>query len=151
MPQPNNMAPGTVNLPIQTSGVVAGFATNTASAPAATGVACVTDAVNGGTSTPENYEMAPYTVTDGTHLQLTMLKPHAAGAMVAMGGLCGYGVEQTVDSGAGFGRCFRLPARRMRRRCMWHRGDVHLWGGRDDERVPELSYDFTPWCEVTTW
>ncbi len=105
-PQANNIAPGTVNMPIQTSGVLAGFATNTTSAPATTGVACVADAVNGGTSTPENYEMAPYTVTDGTHLQLTMLKPHAPGAIVAIGGLCGYGVEQTIDSGGGIRQVF---------------------------------------------
>ncbi len=105
-PQASNIAPGTVNMPIQTSGVLAGFATNTTSAPATTGVACVADAVYGGTSTPENYEMAPYTVTDGTHLQLTMLKPHAAGAIVAIGGLCGYGVEQTIDSGGGIRQVF---------------------------------------------
>ncbi len=106
LPQATNMAPGTVNLPIQTSGVVAGFATNTALAPAATGIACVADAISGNTVTPENYEMAPYTVTDGTHLQLTMLKPHANGAIVAIGGLCGYGLEQTVDSQQGYRQVF---------------------------------------------
>ncbi len=105
-PQAANIAPGTINMAIQTSGVLAGFATNTTSAPAATGVACVADAINGGTSTPENYEMVPYTVTDGTHLQMTMLKPHAAGAIVAIGGLCGYGVEQTIDSSTGIRQVF---------------------------------------------
>lgn len=110
LPQATNMAPGTVVLPIQTSGVIAGFGTNTAVAPATTGIACVTDAVNGNTTTPENYEMAPYTVLDGTHLRLTLQKPHATGATVAIGGLCGYGVEQTVDSQGGFRQIFPVVA-----------------------------------------
>ena len=108
LPQSNNMAPGTVTLPIATSGVPAGFSTNTASAPAASGVACVTDAVAGGTATPENYEMATYAVADGTHLKLSLLKPHGSGAVVSMGGLCGYGVEQTVDSTTGFQQIFPI-------------------------------------------
>ena len=110
LPQSNNVAPGTVNLPLQTSGVIAGFSTNTAVAPAATGVACVTDAVNGNTATAANYEMARYTVTDGTHIQLTLLKPHANGATVAIGGLCGYGLEQTIDSSGGFRQVFPIVA-----------------------------------------
>ena len=110
LPQATNMAPGTVVLPIQTSGVIAGFATNTSQAPATTGTACVADAVNGNTATPPSYEMAPYVVTDGTHLQLTLLKPHASGALMAIGGLCGYGVEQTIDSGSGFRQVFPVVA-----------------------------------------
>jgi hypothetical protein len=92
--QPANMAPGTVTLPIATSGVTAGFATNTAALPSSSGVACVAD---GSTTFPE-YEMANYMVVDGTHLQLTLNKPHGSGATIAVGGLCGYGLEQTVDT-----------------------------------------------------
>ena len=42
--QANNIAPGTVTVAIATSGVTAGFATNTAAAPQTSGVACVSDA-----------------------------------------------------------------------------------------------------------
>ncbi len=108
LPQSNNMAPGAVTLPIATGGVIAGFSTNTASAPAGSGTACVADAISGGTATPENYEMAPYTVVDGTHLRLTLLKPHATGSVVAMGGLCGYGLEQTIDSSNGYQQVFPI-------------------------------------------
>lgn len=94
--QPTNMAPGTVTLPIATTGVTSGFATSTAALPASSGVACVAD-VETGTIFP-NYEMANYTVVDSTHLQLTLNKPHGTGATVAVGGLCGYGLEQSVDT-----------------------------------------------------
>jgi trimeric autotransporter adhesin len=93
--QVNNIAPGTVTVPIATSGVTAGFATNTAAVPNSSGVACITDQSNG---SPENDEMATYTVVDGTHLQMTLNKVHRAGATIAFGGLCGYGLEQTVDT-----------------------------------------------------
>jgi len=89
--QPHNMAPGTVTLPIVTSGAASYYATNTAAIPAS-GVACLAE--NGIT----NYEMANYTVVDGSHLQLTLNKVHSAGATVAVGGMCGYGLEQTVDT-----------------------------------------------------
>jgi hypothetical protein len=94
--QAANMAPGTVTLPIATGGVTAGFATSTAALPGSSGVACVADVEAGGNAFP-NYEMAPYSVVDATHLQLTLNKPHALGAAVAVGGLCGYGLDQTVD------------------------------------------------------
>ncbi|MEO6922461.1 MAG: hypothetical protein ABI142_01420, partial [Bryocella sp.] len=89
--QPNNMAPGTVTLPIATSGVPSGYATNTAAIPAS-GVACLAEV-----GIP-NFEMANYTVVDGTHLQMTLNKVHGAGATVSVGGLCGYGLEETVDT-----------------------------------------------------
>jgi trimeric autotransporter adhesin len=94
--QANNAAPGPVTISIATTGVTAGFATNTAAVPTPNGVACVTDTpfANG----PTNYEMANYSVVDGTHLRLTLNKPHEAGATIAFGGLCGYGLEQTVDT-----------------------------------------------------
>ena len=95
VPQANNMAPGTISAAIATSGVLAGYSTNTAAAPAAAGIACIADANYDGA---DNFETVNYTVQDGSHLQLTLNKPHAAGATIAMGGLCGYGVEQTVDT-----------------------------------------------------
>jgi hypothetical protein len=105
-PQATNMAPGTVTVALQTSGVPADYQANTAAAPASSGVACVVDNSPGGTFNANNYEMANYTVVDGTHLQLSLLKPHAAGATVAIGGLCGYGLEQTVDTVAGVRQVF---------------------------------------------
>lgn len=101
--QADEMAPGTVTVAIATSGVTAGFATNTSSAPAS-GVACIADTIQ--SSLPHNYEMANYTIIDATHLQLTLNKPHRAGATVAIGGLCGYGLEQTVDTSAGIRQVF---------------------------------------------
>lgn len=102
--QVNNMAPGSVNVAIATSGVYAGFATSTAALPNPSGVACVTDVPNA--FNPTNYEMATYTVTDATHLQMDLNKVHAAGATIAVGGLCGYGVEQTVDTSIGIRQVF---------------------------------------------
>jgi hypothetical protein len=93
--QASNVAPGTVTVPIATSAVLAGFATNTAALPASAGVACVADIET--TSQFPNYEMAPYTTVDATHLSLTLNKPHRIGAVIAVGGLCGYGLDQTVD------------------------------------------------------
>ncbi len=94
--QRSNLQPGTVTLPIATSGVQSGFATSTAALPAGSGVACVADPFSTGVF--PNFETARYTVVDGSHLQLTLNKVHASGATVAVGGLCGYGVEQTVDT-----------------------------------------------------
>jgi trimeric autotransporter adhesin len=102
--QANNIAPGTVTVAIATSGVTAGFATNTAAVPNPSGVACVTDQPN--SSNPHNYEMASYSVVDGTHLQMTLNKVHRAGATIAFGGLCGYGLEQTVDTVGGIRQVF---------------------------------------------
>ena len=102
--QANDIAPGEVTVAIATGGVAAGFATDTAAAPARSGVACVADQpVN---TTPQNYEMANYTVVDGTHLRMTLNKVHRAGATIAMGGLCGYGLEQTVDTARGIRQVF---------------------------------------------
>ena len=103
--QAKNVAPGTVSVAIMTSGVPSGFATNTAALPGSSGVACVVDRRTGG-FTPHNYEMANYTVIDGSHLQLTLNKPHAAQATIAVGGLCGYGLEQTVDTANGIRQVF---------------------------------------------
>jgi trimeric autotransporter adhesin len=94
--QATNVAPGTVTVAIATSGVTAGFATNTAAVPSPTGVACVADPPV--STLPHNYEMAKYSIVDGTHLQMTLNKAHRAGTTIAFGGLCGYGLEQTVDT-----------------------------------------------------
>lgn len=102
--QANNIAPGTVTVAIATSGVTTGFATNTVAAPQTSGVACVSDAVNG--TNAQNYEMANYTVVDATHLQMTLNKAHNIPATVAIGGLCGYGLEQTADTASGIRQVF---------------------------------------------
>ena len=106
MSQANNIAPGTVTAALATTGVPSGFATNTAAAPSQSGVACVVDQPN--STNPHNYEMANYTVVDGTHLQMTLLKVHRAGATIAIGGLCGYGLEQTVDTVNGIRQVFPI-------------------------------------------
>ena len=102
--QAGNLAPGTVTLPIATSGVPTGFATSTAALAAASGVACVAD-----TAAPvgiPNFETARYQVVDANHLQLALNKVHFANAVVAMGGLCGYGLEQTIDTVNGVRQVF---------------------------------------------
>lgn len=93
--QPKVFAPGTVTLPIVTSGAPSGFATNTSQLPAQSGVACVADTNDGRFP---NFETANYTVVDASHITLTLNKVHAANAVIAVGGLCGYGIEQTVDT-----------------------------------------------------
>ncbi len=102
--QANDIAPGNVSVAIATGGVYAGFATNTSALPNQSGVACVTDLPNA--FNPTNYEMATYTVIDGTHLQMNLNKVHAAGATIAVGGLCGYGAEQVVDTANGIRQVF---------------------------------------------
>jgi hypothetical protein len=103
--QSNSINPGTVTVPIATSALPAGFASNTAALPAASGVACVSD-VAVPDNRPLNFETAAYTTIDGTHLQMTLVRPHASGATIAVGGLCGYGLEQTVDTTAGIRQVF---------------------------------------------
>ena len=102
--QSNDMAPGAVIFSIATSGVPLGFATSTAAIGAASGVACVVDQTDG--YAPHNYEMAPYAIVDATHLQMTLNKPHQNLATLAFGGLCGYGLEQTVDTTGGIRQLF---------------------------------------------
>lgn len=103
--QPKNLAPGTVTLPIATSGVPSGFATSTTALPAQSGIACIADPVANGQEIP-NFETAPYTTPDANHITLTLNKVHASGAVVAVGGLCGYGLEQTVDTVNGIRQVF---------------------------------------------
>lgn len=99
-----NLQPGTVVMPIATVGVPSGFATSTAALPAASGVACVADP--GSTGVFPNFETVTYSTVDATHLQLTLNKVHFAGATVAVGGMCGYGLEQTVDTAGGVRQVF---------------------------------------------
>ena len=103
--QANNIEPGTVTVAIVTSGVPAGYSTNTAALPSASGVACVSDAIVAD-GRPLNYETAAYTTVDGSHLSLTLIRPHGSGATIAVGGLCGFGLEQTVDTTAGIRQVF---------------------------------------------
>ncbi|MHB1023178.1 MAG: hypothetical protein ACYC46_07840 [Acidobacteriaceae bacterium] len=93
-----SMAPGTMTVPIASSGVPAGYATNTASAPGSSGVACVADSLPNGIVLPSDFEFASYTVVDATHLSITFNKPHQYDPTVSIGGLCGYFLEQTVDT-----------------------------------------------------
>jgi hypothetical protein len=102
--QATDIAPGTVTFVIATAGVPSGYATSTSAAPATTGLACIADQVSG--TLPSNYEMAAYTVIDATHLQIAFKKPHATLATVAIGGLCGYGLEQKVDTTGGIRQVF---------------------------------------------
>ena len=102
--QTANLAPGVVTLSIATTGVPSGFATNTAAVPSS-GVACVADVVHNGQEFP-NFEMANYSVVDGTHVRLTVTKVHNTGAVLAVGGLCGYGLEQTADTVSGIRQLF---------------------------------------------
>ena len=69
-------------------------------------MACVADQSNG--QLAQNYEMANYTVMDGTHLQMTLNKVHRAGATIAIGG--SVRVWAGADGRYGerqFARCFR--------------------------------------------
>ena len=93
--QPKNLAPGTVTLAMVTTGAPAGFAVNTSQLPSQSGVACVADTNDGRFP---NFETANYTVVDASHITITLNKVHGAGAVIAVGGLCGYGIEQTVDT-----------------------------------------------------
>jgi hypothetical protein len=93
--QPKNLAPGRVTLPMVTSGAPAGFAVNTSQLPSQSGVACIADTND---LRFPNFETASYTVVDASHITFTLNKVHAAGAVVGVGGLCGYGIEQTVDT-----------------------------------------------------
>jgi hypothetical protein len=102
--QPRNLAPGTVTLPIATSGVPTGFATTTVGL-ASSGIACVADPIVNGQEFPD-FETASYTVVDASHISLTLNKVHGSNAVVAVGGLCGYGLEQTVDTKGGIRQLF---------------------------------------------
>lgn len=94
--QATNIAPGKVTLPIMTSGVPPGVSVSTSDLPSPTGVACVADTMSAGRF--PNFETANYTVVDATHITLTLNKVHGPGAAIGVGGMCGYGIEQTADT-----------------------------------------------------
>lgn len=102
--QANNMAPGVVTIAIATTGMPSGYAANTSAIGASSGLACVVDQTAG--YAPHNFEMARYSVVDATHLQLALNKPHQNMATMAFGGLCGYGLEQTIDTTSGIRQLF---------------------------------------------
>jgi lysophospholipase L1-like esterase len=103
--QAHDMAPGNVTVAIATTGLPSGYSSNTAAAPSTSGVACVADPLV--PAGPVNdFETATYTVVDGSHLQLNLNKAHFLNATVAIGGLCGYGLEQTVDTTSGIRQVF---------------------------------------------
>ena len=91
--QAANLAPGTVTLPIVTTGLSSGYAMSTAALPSTTGVACVTDQ-----GRFPNFETAAYSVVDASHVTLTLNKVHLSGAVLSVGGLCGYGLEEIADT-----------------------------------------------------
>jgi hypothetical protein len=126
--QAADMAPGTVTFPIATTGMPGGYATTTVAIGAQGGLACVTDQTDA--YNPTNYEMAPYTVVDATHLQMTLLKPHAALATLAFGGLCGYGLEQTVDTANGIRQLFPVIGATSSTALYYAGGVTAVVGGR---------------------
>ena len=107
--QATQIAPGTVTVPIVTASVPTGYATSTAALANASGVACIADPTVGD-SRPLNFETGAYLVVDASHISLTLHRAHAAGAAIATGGLCGYGLEQTVDTQAGIRQVFPVIA-----------------------------------------
>jgi hypothetical protein len=135
--QAANLSPGTVTLSIATTGVPSGFATNTA-AVAASGVACVTDVVNNGQEFP-NFEMANYSVVDGTHVQLTLTKVHNTGAVLAVGGLCGYGLEQTVDTVMGLRQLFPVAGSISATSLYYADGNTPIIGGSTSQMAATTS------------
>jgi hypothetical protein len=107
--QANNLAPGSVTVPIVTVSPPAGYASNTAALPASSGVACIAGQQAAGGSVID-FESATYTVVDGSHLQMNLIRDHPNGATIAVGGLCGYGLEQTVDTTQGIRQVFPVVA-----------------------------------------
>ncbi len=97
-PQANTMSPGTVTVAIATSGLPAGYAASTSGITSTTGVACVADTIPGAFRAESSFETANYTVVDATHLSVTFNKPHGYAPTIAIGGMCGYGLESTVDT-----------------------------------------------------
>lgn len=72
--------PGSVNILVASS---AGFSTNN--------VLCVAD--------PTSFEYVTATnVPDGTHITANFLQPHASGATIATGGMCGWGLVIDADT-----------------------------------------------------
>ncbi len=86
IPSTGPVAPGTLTVTVvsQAPSLPTAFATTTAGLPAS-GFACVADT--------QYFEIAPYTVIDGSHLSITFNKVHIANPVVGIGGACGKGLE----------------------------------------------------------
>lgn len=82
-----NGACGATNQAIATTSLPSGFLSSTSGVPS-TGVACVSTS-NDGNRQNDQFEMANYTITDGTHIQLTYTQPHPLPAIISIGGSCG--------------------------------------------------------------
>ena len=101
-----------------------------------------------------NFETANYTVVDASHITFTLNKVHAAGAVIAVGGLCGYGIEQTVDTMGAVRQVFPVigspnatslyyaaastPSARLMTICKHERLSEHLGAGGIDCRAKAM-------------
>ncbi len=88
---PTSPAPGLVTVAIATSGVPSGYQTSTSGVPAS-GLACTYDRLG-----PAGQIGAKYTVIDATHLRLNLRVALSPGAMIALNGLCGQGIDPVGD------------------------------------------------------
>jgi len=94
-------------------------------------VACIADVLSGGLEFP-NYEMVNYTVVDGTHVHMTLNKVHAVGAVIAVGGLCGYGLEQTIDTKNGIRQVFPVVGSSSATSLYYGDGNTPIVGNQGD-------------------
>lgn len=77
----SNTTPGSVNIQVGASAGLSAAAGN---------VACVAD--------PSSFEYVTLTaIPDGTHVTAVFLQPHASGATIAQGGMCGWGLSVDAD------------------------------------------------------
>ena len=91
VPSPSHSAaPGIVTVPIQTSGVPSGYLTTTSGIPAS-GLTCVWDLTGAGR------KMQPYSVVDASHISINLSVALHAGSMIALNGMCGYGIDSIAD------------------------------------------------------
>lgn len=84
-------APGLVTFAIKTSGVPAGYLTSLSGVPA-TGLACTYDGRGSAGQIG-----AKYTVIDSTHLQANLRVGLSDSSMIALNGMCGYGIDPLGD------------------------------------------------------
>lgn len=86
-----SFVPPAVSIAISASPSYTGAASSTASV-ASSGYGCLANPP--GTPGYEEYEYVPYTTVDGTHFNIYPWHDHAANAIFAIGGDCGYGLAQ---------------------------------------------------------
>ncbi len=75
--------------------------------------------------------MASYTVVDATHLSLTLNKAHASGALLAVGGMCGYGIEQTADTVSSIRQIFPIVGTLSPTSLYYASSDIPILGDQD--------------------